>query len=165
MAGGLARCGRNCARTRRYAGATGIPSLFLKAQKTYISKLWSGRYFRYDTQPANQDAIQTDQLVGQWYANMLGLSDFVPRSMQMSALRTIYDYNVMKFGDGKMGDVNGMTTSGAIIDNPEGKEVWVGTTEAYAALLKSDGMQQEAYNTLWGFTTSFTRGRVLVSHA
>lgn len=124
--------------------------LFLKAQKTYISKLWSGKYFRYDTQPANQDAIQTDQLAGQWYANMLGLGDLVPRSMQISALKTIYGNNVMKFGDGKMGAVNGMTTSGAIIDNPEGKEVWVGTTEAYAALLTSNGMQREAYKTLWG---------------
>jgi non-lysosomal glucosylceramidase len=49
-----------------------------------------------------------------------------------------------------MGAVNGMTTSGAIIDNPEGKEAWVGTTEAYAALLKSEGMKAEAYKTLWG---------------
>lgn len=124
--------------------------LFLKAQQTYISKLWNGKFFRYDTEPANQDAIQTDQLAGQWYATMLGLGDLVPRSMQVSALQTIFNNNVMKFGDGKMGAVNGMTTSGAVIDNPEGKEVWVGTTDAYAALLKSDGMTQKAYETLWG---------------
>ncbi len=124
--------------------------LFLKGQKTYIHELWNGKYFRYDTEPANQNAIQTDQLAGQWYANMLGLGDLVPHAMQVSALQTIYDHNVMEFGNGKMGAVNGMTTNGTIIDNPEGKEVWVGTTEAYAALLKSEGMQAEAYKTLWG---------------
>ena len=124
--------------------------LFLKGQKTYIGKLWNGEYFRYDTEPANQDAIQTDQLAGQWYANMLGLGDLVPHTMQVSALKTIFDHNVMRFGGGTMGAVNGMTTNGTVIDNPEGKEVWVGTTEAYAALLKSEGMNAEAYKALWG---------------
>jgi len=124
--------------------------LFLKGQKTYIGKLWNGEYFRYDTEPGNQDAIQTDQLAGQWYANMLGLGDLVPHTMQVSALKTIFDHNVMRFGNGTMGAVNGMTTNGTIIDNPEGKEAWVGTTEAYAALLKSEGMKAEAYKTLWG---------------
>ena len=124
--------------------------LFLKGQKTYISELWNGTYFRYDTEPANKDAIQTDQLAGQWYANMLGLGDIVPRAMQLSALQTIYTHNVMMFGDGKMGAVNGMYTNGTVIDNAEGKEVWVGTTLGYAALLKSDGMKDEAYKTVWG---------------
>ena len=81
---------------------------------------------------------------------MLGLGDLVPHTMQVSALKTIFDHNVMRFGNGTMGAVNGMTTNGTIIDNPEGKEVWVGTTEAYAALLKSEGMKAEAYKTLWG---------------
>ncbi|MGA8938109.1 MAG: GH116 family glycosyl-hydrolase, partial [Acidobacteriaceae bacterium] len=59
--------------------------LFLKGQQTYISKLWNGKYFRYDMEPANANSIQTDQLAGQWYANMLGLGDIVPRPMQITA--------------------------------------------------------------------------------
>jgi non-lysosomal glucosylceramidase len=132
------------------ATETEYHQLFQKAQKTYINKLWNGQYFRYDTQPANQNAIQTDQLAGQWYANMLGLGNLVPRAMQLSALKTIYNFNVMKFDDGKAGAVNGMTTDGAIIDNAEGKEVWVGTTEGFAALLKSEGMEKESEQTAWG---------------
>jgi non-lysosomal glucosylceramidase len=125
-------------------------ALFKKGQATYIAKLWNGSYFRYDTEPVNSSSIQTDQLAGQWYATMLGLGDIVPRAMQVSALKTIYDHNVMHFNHGTMGAVNGMTTDNTIIDNPEGKEVWVGTTDAYAALLQSVGMQQQAYQTLQG---------------
>jgi non-lysosomal glucosylceramidase len=125
-------------------------ALFLKAQKTYIDKLWNGEYFRYDTESANKDAIQTDQLAGQWYAHMLGLGDLVPRDMQRSALKKIFDFNVMKFGNGEMGAANGMSQDGSILDNEQGKEVWAGTTLGYAALLKSEGMPDESYKTVWG---------------
>jgi len=132
------------------AAAAEYHTLFLKAQKTYIGQLWNGEYFRYDTQPANHNLIQTDQLAGQWYANMLGLGDVVPRAMQQTALRKIYANNVMKFGNGEMGAVNGMAEDGTISTNEEGKEVWAGTTLGYAALLKSEGMTEESYRTVHG---------------
>lgn len=125
-------------------------NLFLKAQKTYIDKLWNGEYFRYDTERGTGDAIQADQLAGQWYANMLGLGDLVPANMQISAAKKIYAFNVMRFSGGTMGAVNGMLPDGSIVDNDEGKEVWVGTTLGYAALLKSEGMTQESCKTVWG---------------
>jgi non-lysosomal glucosylceramidase len=124
--------------------------LFLKAQKTYIDKLWNGEYFRYDTESENHDSIQADQLAGQWYANMTGLGDLVPHEMQISALKKIYAINVMKFGGGKMGAANGMTSDGSILDNEQGKEVWAGTTYGVAALMLSEGMKDEAYSTARG---------------
>ncbi|HEX3661207.1 MAG TPA: non-lysosomal glucosylceramidase [Acidobacteriaceae bacterium] len=130
--------------------AAAYHALFLKGQKTYVGDLWNGEYFRYDTSSASRDDIQTDQLAGQWYANLTGLGDIVPHAMQLSALKKIYDFNVMKFGGGRMGAVNGMSADGGIVDNAEGKEVWVGTTLAYAGLLKSDGMDAEAWKTAWG---------------
>ena len=74
--------------------------LFAKSQASYIKKLWNGEYFRYDTASEYRDNIQADQLAGQWYANMTGLGDLVPREMQMSALKKIYNFNVLKFADG-----------------------------------------------------------------
>src|SRR3984957_5572452 len=124
--------------------------LFQKAQQTYISKLWNGEYFRYDTESENQNAIQADQLAGQWYANMLGLGDLVPHEMQISAAKKIFDYNVMKFAGGQMGAANGMNADGSAIDNVQAKEVWAGTTLGYAALLLSEGMNDQAYKTAWG---------------
>jgi non-lysosomal glucosylceramidase len=53
--------------------------MFLKAQNSYVTKLWNGEYFRYDTESEYRDNIQADQLAGQWYADLTGLGDLVPR--------------------------------------------------------------------------------------
>ena len=148
---GALRAGEESARVLGDASAMDeYHALFLKAQKTYIGTLWNGHYFRYDTEPENDKLIQTDQLAGQWYANILGLGDLVPRNMQQSTLKTIYDHNVMKFGNGEMGAVNGMAEDGTVSTNEEGKEVWAGTAEGYAALLNSEGMTSEGFQTLHG---------------
>ncbi len=124
---------------------------FLKAQKTYIDKLWNGEYFRYDEQSEYRDSIQADQLAGQWYANMTGLGDLYPKNMQLSAAKKIFATNVMKFGNGEMGAANGMAANGSIIrDNEQAQEVWVGTSFGFAALLLSEGLTKEAYHTAWG---------------
>ena len=126
-------------------------ALFLKAQKTYVDKLWNGKYFRYDMESDYRDAIQADQLAGQWYANMTGLGDLVPKDMQLSALKDIYANNVMKFGNGEMGAANGMNANGTIMrGNEQGEEVWVGTTFGLAALMFGDGLKDEAFHTARG---------------
>jgi non-lysosomal glucosylceramidase len=126
-------------------------TLFQKAQKTYVDKLWNGEYFRYDMESEYRDSIQADQLAGQWYANMTGLGDLVPKEMQVSALKKIFANNVMKFGEGEMGAANGMAANGSIIrDNEQAQEVWVGTSFGLAALLLSEGLKDEAYHTAWG---------------
>ena len=98
----------------------------------------------------NQNAIQADQLAGQWYANMLGLGDLVPHEMQISAAKEIFDVNVMKFAGGQMGAANGIAADGSPIDNVQAKEVWAGTTLGFSALLLSEGMKDEAYKSAWG---------------
>ncbi len=136
-------------------------AMFLKGQDTYVKKLWNGDYFRYDTMSEYRDNVQADQLAGQWYANMTGLGDLVPREMQLKALRKIYDFNVMKFSKGEMGAVNGMGADGSIITtNEQVQEVWTGTTLGVAALMLSDGMKDEGYRTAWGVyhTTYETKG-------
>src|SRR5216684_2324710 len=125
--------------------------LFLKGQKSFVSKLWNGEYFNYDMESPGRDDVQADQLAGQWYANMAGLGDLVPRDMQLSALKRIFAFNVMKFGNGEMGAANGMSAKGAILsDNEQGLEVWAGTSFGLAALFLSEGMKDEAYKTAWG---------------
>jgi non-lysosomal glucosylceramidase len=125
--------------------------LFLKSQASYIKKLWTGEYLRYDTQSEYRDSVQADQLAGQWYATMTGLGDLIPPEMQRKALKTIFDLNVMKFGNGEMGAVNGIAPDGTLLKtNEQVEEVWIGTTFSVAALMLADGMQKEAYHTAWG---------------
>ncbi len=126
-------------------------ALFLKAQKNYIDKLWNGQYFRYDMEGDDRDSVQSDQLAGQWYANLTGLGDLVPREMQVAAAKKIFEFNVMKFGGGEIGAANGMSADGSmLLTNEQAPEVWVGTTESFAALLLSEGMKDEAYRAAWG---------------
>lgn len=132
------------------AAAAHYHDMFLKAQKTYVAQLWSGHYFCYEATGNFSDAIQADQLAGQWYANMTGLGDLVPRSMQLSTLHELYALNVQKFGDGTMGAANGMNPDGTVVDNEQAREVWVGTTASVAALMLQEGMKDEAYKTAWG---------------
>jgi non-lysosomal glucosylceramidase len=126
--------------------------LFAKSQASYIKKLWNGEYFRYDTGSEYRDNIQADQLAGQWYAQMTGLGDLVPMDMQRKTLKKIYDFNVMKFGKGEMGAVNGIGADGKVIqnDNEQVREVWTGTTFSVAALMLADGLKDEGYHTAWG---------------
>jgi len=135
--------------------------LFAIAQASYIKKLWNGEYFRYDTQSEYRDNIQADQLAGQWYASMTGLGDLIPRDMQLSSLKKIYNFNVLKFADGSMGAVNGIAPNGTIITtNEQIQEVWTGTTFALAALMLADALKEEAFRTAWGvYHTSYeTKG-------
>jgi non-lysosomal glucosylceramidase len=125
--------------------------LFAKGQKSYIAKLWNGKYFRYDTESEYKDNIQADQLAGQWYADVAGLGDIVPREMRSKALKSIYDYNVMKFANGEMGAVNGIAADGTLITtNEQVQEVWTGTTLALAGFMLGEGMKNEAFHTAWG---------------
>ena len=71
--------------------------------------------------------------------------------MQRKALKKIFDFNVMKFGNGEMGAVNGMAVDGSIIkSNEQVQEVWTGTTFSVAALMLADGLKDEGYHTAWG---------------
>ncbi len=143
------------------AAVTQYHELFAKAQASYIKKLWNKEYFLYDTSSEYREDIQADQLAGQWYANMTGLGDIVPREMQLSALKKIFALNVMKFADGSMGAVNGIAPDGSLVKtNEQVQEVWTGTTFGLAALMLSEGMKDEAFKTAWGiYHTSYeTKG-------
>ena len=126
-------------------------ALFAKGQKSFIEKLWNGSYFRYDMESEYKDNIQADQLAGQWYADVTGLGDIVPREMRAKSLKAIYDNNVMKFAKGEMGAVNGIAADGTIITtNEQVQEVWTGTTLALAGFMLGEGMKDEAFRTAWG---------------
>jgi non-lysosomal glucosylceramidase len=137
--------------TGDFAAASSYNALFTKAQASYIKKLWNGTYFNYDVGSPYHDNVMADQLAGQWYANLSGLGDVVPKDMRLSALKKIFHTNVMKFHDGMAGALNGMGADGQILDaNEQIGEVWVGTTFALAGELMAEGLRDEAFQTAKG---------------
>jgi len=135
---------------------------WLEAGKiSFEERLWNGRYYNYDaSEGPYSDSIMADQLAGQWYADATGLPPIVPVDHSVSALRTIYEYNVLQFMGGEMGAVNGMRPNGRVDTSGEqSQEVWTGTTYGLAALMHHQGLTEEAWATAWGvYNVTYNRG-------
>jgi uncharacterized protein (DUF608 family) len=96
-----------------------------------------------------------DQLFGVWYARMLDLEAaddmaIVPAAEAGRTLRKIYETNVLGFGGGVMGAVNGRKAGGGQLGSQQGDEVWVGTAYALAAHLVLEGLAGEGLHTAYG---------------
>ncbi len=112
----------------------------------YQEKLWNGQYYRLDSE-SNSDIVMADQLCGQFYAQLLGLPDIVPRECARTALKTVYDACFLKFQNAQLGAANGVKPDGSP-ENPNSThplEVWTGINFGLAAFLIQLGMKDEAF--------------------
>lgn len=131
-----------------------------KAAAAYVKKLWTGTYFRYAVKGQDTDAVMAEQLAGQWYADLTGLGDLVPKSMRVSALHKVYDTNVRKFAKGEMGAVNGIGADGTLLhSNDQVEEVWTGATFAIASHMIAEGLTEEGFATAKGVNNVVWRDR------
>ena len=128
-------------------------SWFTAGQKA-LQKLWNekGEYFNID---AHTDDIMTDQLFGIWYSKIVGLEDdesnrIIPYEQAKKSLQTIYQKNVLGFGHGLMGAVNGRNAEGKQLFSQQGDEVWTGTTYAFASNCILHGLVREGMHTAYG---------------
>ncbi|XP_068647512.1 uncharacterized protein [Aristolochia californica] len=124
---------------------------FQKAKVVY-DKLWNGSYFNYDSSSSNtSSSIQADQLAGQWYARACGLSPIVDKEKAQSALKKVFNFNVLKVKDGKRGAVNGMRPDGQVdMSGMQSREIWSGVTYSVAAGMIHEGMRETAFKTARG---------------
>ena len=122
------------------------------ALPSFDEKLWAGTHYRYDAgSDPSSDSIMADQLAGQWWADATGLGPIAPADHVRRALATIYERNVLGFGDGRMGAVNAVCPDGSIdASSEQSQEVWTGTTYGLAAFMLSRGMTDEAWATAAG---------------
>src|SRR5580692_1566193 len=130
---------------------TKYQALYDKAQPNFVKKLWNGTYFNYDTGSSYKDNVMADQLAGQWYADLTGLEEIVPREYARRSLETIFKLNVMGFQGGHMGALNGMGPDGKILrDNEQTQEVWTGVTFGLASLMIFENMKEQGFITAEG---------------
>ena len=140
---------------RRIGGASRADELAARrrrATEAFERRLWRGTHYAYDDGGAtSSDSVMADQLAGQWYADATGLGDLVAPDRVRAALRTIHALNVVAFGDGLLGAVNGMRLDGRVDESSEqSAEVWVGTTYALAAFMIGRGLDAEGWETARG---------------
>jgi non-lysosomal glucosylceramidase len=132
-----------------------------RGSAAFEAKLWNGRCYRYDASgESSSDSVMADQLAGQWYADATGLGDLVSPDRILSALRTVYEANVLGFGEGEMGAVNGTRPDGSIDESTEqSAESWTGTSYGLAAFMLGRGLTEEGWLTARGaFAMTYGRG-------
>jgi non-lysosomal glucosylceramidase len=122
-----------------------------QATTVYEQRLWNGTYYDYDSSDSPyHDSIMADQLAGQWYMDFANI-ELLPADHVASALKTVYDFNVRRYGDGKMGAVNGMRPDGAIdMTDIQSQEMWTGTTYGLASFMLMRGLDEQAWGTAYG---------------
>jgi non-lysosomal glucosylceramidase len=123
-----------------------------RGSAAFEAKLWNGRFYRFDASgEASSDSVMADQLAGQWYADATELGDLVSPERILTALRTVYDSNVLGFGDGEMGAVNGIRPDGSVDEsNEQSAESWPGTSYGLAAFMIGRGLTEEGWRTARG---------------
>ena len=107
----------------------------------YSILCFPGRYYNYDSSKSeHHNSIMSDQLAGHWYLKATGAEDSVfPEDHVMSALDTIFHFNVLPFDGGRMGAINGMRPDGYMdITSPQSEEFWTGVTYALAATMMQE---------------------------
>jgi non-lysosomal glucosylceramidase len=82
------------------------------------------------------------------YDRALDLNVF-PEDKARMTLRTVYENNVLKFGNGYMGAVNGIR-NGEIIEGEQERESWSGTSYALGATMLAYGMTEEGWMVIYG---------------
>lgn len=143
-----------------------------KGKKSFEEKLWNKTYYKFDVASgAKKAVVMADQLCGHWYLRCCGFDHVVsfniaslrlevkvlefqlcsifvsplqvfPKENVRTALKTIYDNNVMSVNDGNLGAINGFVLN----SNPEkpgrvdyttiqSEEVWTGVTYALASTM------------------------------
>ncbi|KAL5005060.1 hypothetical protein ScPMuIL_018516 [Solemya velum] len=125
-----------------------------RGKVSYEKKLWNGKYYNYDSSTSGyHDSVMAGQLAGHWFLKASGLQDdtIFPPDHVNSALKTVYENNVMKFDGGNMGAINGTRPDGKKdISSCQAEEFWVGITYSVAASMIQEGLIDEGFQTAWG---------------
>ena len=129
-----------------------------RAKTAYNEKLWNGTYYNYDNSNNNyKDSIMADMCCGHWYMRcsglnyevripfyfwilwtqvILSLNQAFEKDRIKSCLKKIYEFNVVKYGNCKLGAVNGMRPNGEIdTSSLQSEEMWIGVTNSVASLM------------------------------
>ncbi|XP_036452075.1 non-lysosomal glucosylceramidase isoform X2 [Colossoma macropomum] len=118
--------------------------------------LWNGKYYNYDSSGRSlSNSIMSDQCAGYWFLRASGLGNdelqTFPKEKIRSALKSVFDFNVMSFGGGQIGAVNGMRPEGVPDRSSiQSDEVWVGVVYGLAATMIYEDMLEEGLHTAEG---------------
>ena len=119
---------------------------YTSIKPTLDSLFWKSnlKYYKLDV---SSDALMADGLNGERYCETTGLDPILPPDRMASHLNKVYEMCVKPFqdfngdGEGDVGMVNGVSSSGGSLGFGQPSEVWTGSSYFTAALMYHWGQQ------------------------
>ncbi len=121
-------------------------TLLENGKESFKKMLWNNEYFSlWVDNEARDECCMADQIDGQWYAQLLGLGNFIPEQLIRSALRAVIKYNYHP----ETGLINAVYPEHASPTlythrNVQAESNWSGIEFAFASALLETGMAEEA---------------------
>jgi uncharacterized protein (DUF608 family) len=117
-----------------------------KGAAQFKKMLWNGEYFSLWVDKEKRDeCCMTDQLSGEWFAQLIGIGHCLPRDLILTAMRAVYRNNFTREG----GLINASYPSGKEIRfstyrNGQACAPWTGIEYAMASMMLEFGLYDEA---------------------
>ncbi len=121
-------------------------SILERGKKSLEEKLWNGEYYNlWKNKDVTDESLMTDQLDGEWFLRMMGLSGNIPDERVRAVAEAIFRNNF----DADQGLVNasvpeGRKTTIHTYKNCQEIAVWTGIGYVFAALALSVGLKETA---------------------
>ena len=134
-----------------------------KGAATFDAKLWNGEYYSLWVDGARRDeCCMSDQLSGEWYTQLMGLGQSLPRERVVAAMRAVVKHNFTP----EQGLINASYPDGAqarfpTFENPQASGNWTGIEYAFASMLMDFGLVEEGVRLVEAVADRYARaGRV-----
>ncbi|WP_274423682.1 GH116 family glycosyl hydrolase [Chelativorans sp. YIM 93263] len=137
-------------------GARRYSDLRARAGET-LQTLWTGSFYRTNSDGKYRDATQADALFGPWQALLMGIDDLIPPDTARAHLGRVYETNFLAFGEGRFGPLLVAEPGVTDYERDGGEElqvneVLVGSGYVLAGCLRAWGLIEESRNVLSAMT-------------
>ena len=127
--------------------------------------LWNGAYYSlWVDGPRRDECCMSDQLSGEWYTQLMGIGQSLPRERVVAALRAIVRHNFTP----EQGLINASYPEGTqprfpTYDNPQAAGNWTGIEYAFASMLMEFGLVEEGLAVVRAVGNRYARaGRIWI---
>lgn len=121
-------------------------AMLKKGSESFTKILWNGEYFSlWVDEEIRDECCMADQIDGQWYAQLIGLGEFIPKEQMTMALNAVLKYN---YSD-EAGLQNAIYPGNQkptifTYQNVQALANWSGIEFAFASCLLENGMSESA---------------------
>jgi uncharacterized protein (DUF608 family) len=137
-----------------------------KGAASFDAKLWNGEYYSLWVDGARRDeCCMTDQLSGEWYTQLMGLGQSLPRERIVAALRAVVRHNFTP----EQGLVNATYPPGAqarfpAYENPQQSGNWTGVEYAIASMMMDFGLVEDGVAVVRAIGDRYARAGRIWNH-